>query len=643
MATLPTIPPGVTTQNLLYPSGTTKYYTNCRGTNYLPLMTEEWRKSGWLPRLPETVAGSFFGYPTSTSFQGHNKTAQWWYYNSADNKRSVELLRGLGINALRVFTNIYVWARKRQQHLQDLQDFMKICDRNKMRVQLVLWDGVYIPEGSNLLEPQNRASTVSSLEFGLTYSWMAVPHAFELSSAAQTSDFFTTCATPFINDICSSVSSFQSLWSIDIANEEPRQTYGSSLIVSSSNLLNRNLSSIGVGLTFGHGNDYSPYSATLTNGNGIWDGYPNEIYRLAPYIHFASIHPYVTNNKMMTSQYVRDAVSGATALGIPGMYNEGANPDLGNYTFVCIKHFNIDNNFGGLLFDGLIDYAASYEPFLSTQGLLYADGQCRSILDSSSYIDLAKRHNWLRPSQLNRELVEKSESTNNGVDGGYYSGVIPEHAEFDPDEAVSATQIRWQFAKDLLYGAYPGISKNYLPYPGHPLNSTNYSFTASAYTIENYVSAARAYQTIFTPLSSINPVTNFIELNRQLVIRDQILQGASFNTVNMDNRMVWPELRGSQYDFLPASALRLTLSAQIFSSTRTDGSSIKAFQLSAGPVVSGNIPCLATSSCIYTSDGHPNIDWNAYNTYYNQCFANLNTYLDELETLAETDSRYVLY
>jgi hypothetical protein len=634
---------------------TEKYYTNCRGVNYLPIMNSEWKKSGYLPRYP---AASVFGilnpslaYDTSNSFQGTNKTAQWWYYNHDDNEHCVSLLRDIGINSIRVFTDMYVWGRRREQFLTDIKDFMKICDKYKVRVQLVLWDGIFIPINS---APESRADTFSSVEAGLLVNWRRVPHDFEMSSAAQLTNFFSTCATPFINDLCSSLSSFQSLWSFDLNNEDPR-TYASALMASSSRLVSSNLSSIHIGITFGHGNDYAPYSATLTNGNGFYDGWPNEIFRASSLINFASIHPYATNNRMITDQYVRDTVSGADMLGIPGMYNEGGNADMGNWIYQNLAWFNKRGNVGGMLFDGFVDFAMSYEPFRDLQGVLFWDGTTRNSLELSGYVDLALHHGWLRPSQLRRTYEQKEVSEDDGADGGYYSGVVPWHASYNTTDYVSATQAQWEATKTYFYTTLPAIgslrnegSKNYTPYPGHPVSpSLEHSYIASGFELRDYLDICSNYSTYFSSLSAIPDASNgdyFLEKNRQLVLRDLVLYRASFFTMNTNPLTVWAELTGSQYDFLPASALRLSFSSTYFSGSRGDGSSILlGYNSKLSTITSANWLCVATSSCLYNTPGVPDsgIDWEAYDIWYNSCFDKLNQYIEVLEDSG--DDRYVLY
>jgi hypothetical protein len=608
-----------------------KYYTNSRGVNYLPIMTSEWEDSGWLPR----IAG--LGYDASNSFRGTNKTAQWWYYNHEDNKQSVKMLRELGMNSLRVFIDMYVWARRRDRFIADLKDFMKICDKNKMRVQLVLFDFIEIlPEAA---QPSVRAQTFSSVEHGLQCSWHRVPHDFEVSSQAQLNSFYTTCAVPYVGDICSSVSSFQSLWSFDIINEPSGLFFN--IVSSVGPYVSSLLSSVGIGITFGHGSSYDAYPG-LTPPH---PAFPNEILQLSASINFVSPHFYVTNSFLGSKILVDEALSGARMIGRPGMYNEAANPVNGNYVYKNVEYFNSALNYGGLTFDGLIDYGfGSYEPFRDLQGILFADGQARLSEDAEAYSRLAVRSGWLRPSQVKLHVTQKDVG-----EGGYASGVAPEHSTFLPSVFVSANEFGWNFSKALFYASInavnPGASIKYTPFAGHPYQQDNkYGFIASGYDLGDYINIVRNYSSFYLPFSSVSGsyASNFQEVNRQFILRDLVITAVELPNLLINPLLPQAPLIGTVYDKVPIpSSIRLDFSAHYYSASRTDGNSI-VFGLNNTASTSGSAPCVATSSCLYNTPGVPQsgINFGAYQEWYDTTFIKLNTCIDYL--LSSTNTEYPL-
>ena len=632
----------MTSQTILPNSADPKYYKNCRGVNYLPIMRSEWEKSGWLPRYPLT---SVFGavnpgsvYDASQSFQGTNKTSQWWYYNHDDNDHCVGMLRSIGINALRVFLDIYVWQRNRTQFIANIRDFLQICDKHKVRVQFVIWDGIQLPAEYLGSLPQNRTDTSASVEHGLISVWLPQPLPFEVSSVAQAQNFFTTCATPYLADICSSVSSFQSLWSFDLMNEAAGSI--SSLTSSTGLYLASSLSSIGIGLTFGHGSTYDQFSGTLYGGGNTV--YPNLITRLSSVINFASIHPYQVNTYAISRDIVNEALSGHAILGLPSMYNEGSNNASLNWSYKNVEYFNSGLNYGGLLFDGLVDFANSYEPFRDSQGILFWDGTAKNIKEPNAYVSLAQSCGWMKGSQLNRNVQQKDISTDNGTDGGYYSGTISEHQSFNSELYTSATLAKWTAAKTWVYTTLVAlglerseISKNYVPYAGHPMQA-GYGFghAASGYEVSTLVTICSSYSTYFPALSSysrsIFSGTDFIQRDRELYLRDLILDNFATN-IFVTRPQVRDLIIGTQWDRnLIPSATRLSFSSHYYQSSRTDGNSIAISIGSFLPTTtSASFPCVATSSCFYINDiPQQGIDWDAYDTWYDTAFTRANTCLN---------------
>lgn len=629
-----------TTQDLLYPNGSTLYYSNCRGTNYLPIMQSEWEKSGYLPRNP------FIGYDTSVAFLGTNKTTQWVYYNHNDNVNCVEMLRSVGFNAIRVFTDIYVWNRNKNLFMENIKDFLRICDKNKMRVQFVIFDGVNITPYD---EPQNRAETVSSVENGLLSGWQGIPHRFELSSQAQTDNFFATCATPYLTHFAQTVSSHQSFWSFDLCNEFGLDAFDN--FVYLTELGCQYVSSIlpTVGITFGYGAGCLPYPNPLTNGSGTGPGgrvvdYPNPTQELSSVINFVSIHPY-NNNKLITRFRVDEAVSNAILTGRPAMYNELSNPDSGAL-FPTMMGFFKDFGMGGLYFDGLRDFYPSHEPFAELQGLFYWDRQINRLFDASSIARLSFSSNWFSPTQLKYNHTVKATSLDGGVDQGFWSGVVPQHREFIPNVYVSANQALWETTKAIIYASNPDGSKNYPPNPGHPLsNSESMALivAVSGLQFRDYYNMLYNH-TNFRPLADFPDAESgpdFVARNNEILLRNKIVEvlGAA---LEVDRRLPGSQLIGSQYDPMPfASSHRLSFSGISYPLLRLDGSSIS-------PVTELTIQtgddkaCLENETCLYIDNNPANaLDWEAYDEFYASCFDSLIEFFDLLE--ATEDPRYDVY
>ena len=619
------------TQYLGYPANSTKYYYNARGQNYLPSMENEWKKSGYLPRSPVF-------YPASSVFQGTNKTAQWWYYDSEDNERCLKQLRSIGDNCIRVFVDIYVWQRNPEKFKAAIKDFHRLCDKYKIRVQWCLWDGIEIaPRTGNIPQPTNRSLTTSSLEHGLLMSWQAVPHDFEVSSIAAANDFFTTCATPYLNDFVSSVSSYQSLWSFDLKNES-NGIGRVALLSATSFYLSSHLSSMNIGITFGHGSTYDPYprDVVLTNGLGQGPGgtYLNTtdyITSCAPWLNFASVHVYA-NNRYSKVRYIDEAVSGAQILGIPGMYNEEY---LFRYEIESYRRIK----YGGMAFDGLIDRAFTEEPFYNVQGIFYADGQVRNADTVSAYVETASAADWFSKRQLLFQPIQKTTSLDGGLDGGFWSGVIPEHQEFKPDIYVSANETFWGITKGLIYNNFTWASKNYPPLYGTPMDEqVAYTTRGEGLSFPDMVRKILNWEKEFPPLSSISD-SDFAAKNKEICLRTLILQDIP---IYLFDFRIYPQLVGSQFDPNPISAsLRYDFSSTFYPVTRSTSS---VFPGSNNRFASNlnQISCHTTSSCYYNvgTDISQGLDWDRYDELYNSCFDKLRTCLQIMIDRGEELDKY---
>jgi hypothetical protein len=690
-----------TTQDLVAPPSSVKYYTNCRGANYLPILKSEWEKSGYLPRIEDTLASllGFTGHSPLSSFQGTGKAAQWYYYNREDTDLSIKLCRSLGMNSIRVFLDIFCWNYDKEKYKNNLIDFFKVCDREKIRVQLVIWDGIHI----GLPQQTFRDTAENSMIFSLRNAWTGQPQEFEVSSQPAAENFFTTCATPYINDIASSVSGFQSLWSFDLKNEASQNFVW---LASATGLyLKTLLSSVNTQMTFGHGAGWDPYDtgplvnslgeALGTGPGGSYLHYPNFIYQLSNVLDIATLHPY-GNNAYYMKKLVTDAVSGSRQLQafgktIPSMYNELHIPEGFGFIQDDLRIMS-SVNFGGMGFDALIDYAVSYEPFRDVQGVLFADGTARNKEDAETYIALARNKNWFSDSQLRLSITEKGISTNGGLDGGYWSGVTPELSEFNPNKYTKTDFTKWTGARDSLVFSFladnpannPNFSKNYPAFPGHPMSYGRGPGTAaSGITFRKAMEILYTYDTYFPALSSMpnaNSGSIFMDKNSSVMWRTFIIDRIQTTLVEVLGGITYSELRGSIYDKNPVPlATRYEFSAafsqlvDIYYPVGRPGFAVLSYttsgsKLPGSPVAPGNfvastaltpggstveadgaIACWRNSNCLLVGGGegrpsnYSDIDWAAYDVIFKDCVTKLKAVTDVFLEEAETNNDYNLF
>tara|TARA_Y100001937_G_scaffold37513_1_gene53499 strand:- start:18810 stop:20933 length:2124 start_codon:yes stop_codon:yes gene_type:complete len=690
------------------PESAQRYFTNCRGVNLNIPLDSVWKSNGYLPKIRPSLWAAVsdpVSYPDSESFVGTNKTAQWWYYNSEDAENAISILRSNGINAVRVFLDYYVFKAKGNSHLEDIKNFLTICDKYKVRVQFVLWDqlnimgGVGEPTESEVTSNPSAAVIYNAAgpESGAGGSvWGNVPLLFETSSAAQASNFFTNSAKPYIDSLARSVSSYQSMWSFDVQNESDLREHLRLISSATSDYINSNYSFIKT--TIGNGAGYDPGIYYLFSSTEGTEGSVPNLYALsATGLDFASLHTY-GNSAYWLKKYVREAVSGALDIGIPSMYNEASNYPTLNYPREVIKYLHRGKDYGGLMYQAFVERTGTLNPFNYTQGIYFSDGECRRSMDVSSFHDLAKDQWDFTRRQLNPNIVQKSASPDGLDSKGYTSGVVtgvidgfnsvgvlPEHISFNSEYTM--TEQDWLKTRNVFYGV-SGLALAQVLNPGalnlnsyryndvqgslHStvLNDINivglnrvqpkYSLNASDITIKDVYDAFYTLSSLPSLKSYGSTSEDFDARNNQVLYMSNVifmltrtlfaasgqhstpnvlresLYGTEFDDLSGINEVV------SVSDRLAFSAAANGLAAPGSPSTTimpaVDGRDITGLDANSASAFS----CHATSSCIYTTSSKPTnptmsqIDWEAYDVFYEELIYKANICISKLQDYGTT-------
>lgn len=704
MADNPYIPPNNPTNSEI-PAGSQRYFTNARGVNYVPPMRTEWASTGGIPRFPPPLLASLGGvsYDASSTFGGTNKTAMWWYYNSEDNDFYLGLLRGIGMNCIRVFLDYYVWEAKQTEHLDDIRDFLSLCSKHKIRCQFVTWDGIQIGSdqpvgftdsvGNKYLEPSSTGHA-DSVPHGLAATWHRVPHAFEYSSTPQAQDFFDNRATPYLDALIASVEPYQSMWSFDVQNELDNET-ARVFTSATAHHLSVGLSANGVTMTVGNGAGYDPGMFELYQDSGGVSGSRPIWYdpQMSAVLDFASLHTY-GNSKFSILKYVNEGISGSIAAGIPAMYNESTNYDTLSYPGTELGYFYGQKDFGGMIFDGFIENSFSREPFLTVQGLFYADGTVKNSRDTSAYSFYASSENWFSPTQLHTVFNVKTDSINEGADGGFFSGVSstvttydgselykvwnPKHLEYS-ETYSGISESDWLKNRHAIYlfrstgtnplvgGNNPNGSVTYPPEPGSDMAlDLEYNLAASGKSSGDLVEFLFTLSSMPTLVSygTGEDGVDYLGRNNQLMFMNHVMKMLTFSTFDTtQNEATRPILTATQWDYniacTPTS--RQTLSA-IWGDLNsiTDANTIAPFidnrQLGEPNFDISDLMCHTTGNCFYTGGGgvrganypgavaeNADIDWGEYDTYYDSLIASLGDCVQQhINYAATTDPDYGL-
>jgi len=207
------------------------YFYNCRGFNFVPHMEKEFRKGGRLPRysklyydgyIPEDGQFAYvrLGEPwhdASNVFLGSNKTAQWYYYDGDEIDTQFSYLRSIGVNAVRVFLEPYMWGYEnntsinseyyddsykrtelREKHLKDIQDLLFRASKYKIKVMFAIFDAIdtlpasivaYTPMSTSApIQNLQIESMASGLEFRL-HGWTRTPFGLERAKSLNFNEY----------------------------------------------------------------------------------------------------------------------------------------------------------------------------------------------------------------------------------------------------------------------------------------------------------------------------------------------------------------------------------------------------------------------------------------------------------------------
>ena len=265
------------------PNASVQYFSNARGVYYLPSLENEWKKSGYLPRMdqgaslilylaapdgnkPSVPLALDFGDNHDRVFIGANPASIWKYYDEGDHRKGLAELKKLGINCIRTPLNFDMYQQNSESYLYAINSFLKVCDEYKIRVQFILWDAEQNLKGIlgsdyPISEPTEYLSVDA---FSVSVDHPRNPYL----SLAASPGFFTASAGPYLDVLATTVSSYQSMWCFDLCNKPVSGFYD--LVVSSHSRLNQNLSSTNIKYTFSPKNGLNIFNDTdyLDNGKG---------------------------------------------------------------------------------------------------------------------------------------------------------------------------------------------------------------------------------------------------------------------------------------------------------------------------------------------------------------------------------------
>ena len=569
--------------NPTIPDGSTQYFINARGVNYLPSLASEWEKSGNLPRVSTTEAalawalagspseGYGWSYNEGDTFVGANRSSIWHYYNEDDHDASLSKLRDLGINCIRVPLSWNSYMYSPAKVIANIKSFLSICEKHQVRVQFTIWNAeldlttVYNPVTDVFAELTAVTTAYSDqLEMGLKVASLREPNPLQ----AQDSTFWTLSAVPFLDAVATAVKPYRAMWAFDLCNK-PTPEYVD-LSLQTQQRLDTTLSSTDIKYTFSPLAGVTTYEDTGYLDNGVGTGpsgslFNTDIRTLSGVIDFVSI-PFLSNNDYAAKRILNEAVSaaGPTSLYKPFMvYN----------TYDSTKLQNIDetldllqtSSVGYFSNMGVVDSPFSIGNVVSPGNNVFEDGQFRSLADANYTLAQGKSSNHFSTKQLRSSLSLVAKSTDAAnTDDGYFSGTAS-IGSFDSALYVSANEAKWETQKwfyenhgDVALSRNPYAATTYLAPNGStngPTLELDLAGASSMHTnsTETNLGILYDFDTHFPAISSYTFATtgdNWKAINATMIYRNEFLQTLSKQVIDYEE-VPYSELRNSVYDSNP--------------------------------------------------------------------------------------------
>lgn len=410
------------------------FFQNCRGLNYYPIRDDLYKSS-----MLET-----FPYGAYQGVWGGYTNWKWFDYETVDQQLS--WMKRIGINCVRLHTSFYAWLNEKQGQglpfFDNLQSFASLCNKYNIFVLYTLWDGF------NPIEQSSNATGFPKYDTDYTTTAWTEPGYYQVSSPTAAENFYIASGQEYVRTVVSAVSGFQSTLAYDVMNEPDFQTLDqthppylsavSAMAVSSAELIKEinPLCRVGaiprqytmLGNAQIHPNHWIQYS-TRNKSHAIQDSSAIDV---------LSIHPY-TVLRMTKAHWMTLAVSGASDLGKVFFMTEGGSP--GNYDLFSdeVKGTSPFRHIGQVLWNAIVGEPLSRDAFKYTNGLFHSDGTCRLISEVSALASWAMSSGEYLPWQLNPNFEVKTQSTYQGVDGGY-SNYLPSLGFSFTEANVTGTQ-----------------------------------------------------------------------------------------------------------------------------------------------------------------------------------------------------------
>lgn len=423
------------------------YFMNCRGVNFVPTYVDKFTELGM-------------------DFSGVNcPFTMWYHYSPSAIDSDLRILKGIGINQLRVWCNFWYYKHYKNDFLSRLRDFAYKADKHRLYVMWVFFDSIGNDFTSGTKEQDTRTHLASNF-------WVKNP-----GNAYDTSSWFLTNnqGEDYVSSIISVVSGHTCTHAYEAMNEPADITDSAGFIEYTLSAIKkydqstglRRQTSVGAGVTVPW-----PDLPALVDVHNKFKSDPN--------CDYLTTHLYTPMSGVW-----EDFVALTASAGVDNnkkiFFSEAGHPGQTQHYHEVLGYlssigagFSIFQAFAGT------PLARDMHPLKVYQGIMYEDGKTRDVSAVNFIRNLAIQHG------VSVEPMPEEPDTYD-VDNDGITSTLVDYLPYSGHPLLSATSPILQYGDrtyDLDYGG-SGIRQDVLTYHA------------------TFVSSLSAINSVFGPTSAI--------------------------------------------------------------------------------------------------------------------------------------------
>jgi len=452
------------------------YFTNCRGSDFLPSYPSVWNKSGGIPTMFHPFAGAPESMDSNVMyFAGTTRTSLWTHFNRSDVLNQMTLLKNTGFNLLRIPLDFYCWSALGSTFLTNAQYIASKAVDLKLYIQWVLFEGDTQEDVSGIdslgrrhqiggKDPETLPQAISK---GLHY-WQRCPTVYNSQLMTRHPSSLANVGNSYLSSVIGALSSYSSTLAWEVMANVYFDSSANPADVSGYAFLTSAITKV---------KSLKPSRQKVTASYKYLTTIPTSPYYSLNLLKTLSSLDFVCYKASHTTEVDRNityanAISSILISKKPIMAVDVGLPS--HFNFLSDEIYEFDKLQIGWITDALIDNNYSVKSNNNSRGLIYPDGSVRNYVDASAIKNKFCKDNNIVGSakklQLSRIPKQKTNFEENTLAQTVYSTNFTKMSQWG-----DVGQNLWNDVKSYISSIpdYSGISSKYAPYDSSIYSKSN--------------------------------------------------------------------------------------------------------------------------------------------------------------------------